>query len=326
MIDALPPELWIQILRFACTDNGSTGRAISLVCRSLHDIGKSVMLNSIAVVAPKQVIRFAAVLASLPPAQRVVRHLLVASPPDQSKKRGQPDVKDALKKLIFQHERSPELPITGSHVKSLITFAESAVDDHNILVAFRCILTFAAPHLRTLHVYFTTLNRPYILLPIPLPHLTELAIYGAFYPNATFSPPNPIVFPSLTRLHLAHYPIHPHDLIPIVLPGTPMLTELHITQILDTTQDVRAVRALIESIDGFTTSAPKFKKLSLRIDVTKNILGPDHPDDGKKWVDDLRSWIGLDHRITLIEGGHPWVNSVSAQQTWLSRITTVEEG
>ena len=326
MIDVLPPELWIQILRFACTDNGSTGRAVSLVCRSLHDIGKSVMLNSISVVAPKQVIRFAAVLASLPPAQRVVRHLFVASAPDQTKKRVQSDVKDALKTLILQHARSPDLPVTGSHAKSLITFAESDVDDDNILVAFRCILTFAAPYLRTLHVYFTTLNRPYILLPIPLPHLTELVIYGAFYPKANFSPPNPIVFPSLTRLHLAHYPIHPHDLIPIVLPGTPMLTQLHITQIMDTSQCVRAVRALIETIDGFTASAPKFKKLSLRIDVTKNIPCTDYPENGKKWVEDLRSCIGLDHRITLIEGGHPWVDSVSARQTWLSRITTVEEG
>ncbi|KIK00146.1 hypothetical protein K443DRAFT_617589 [Laccaria amethystina LaAM-08-1] len=324
MIDALPPELWIQILRFACTDDGSTGRAVSLVCRSLHDIGKSVMLNSIAVVHPKQVIRFAAVLASLPPAHRVVRHLFIASPPDQTKKRAQSDVKDALKRLILQHERSLELPITGSHLKSLITFAESDVDNYNILVAFRCILTFAAPHLRTLHVYFTTFNRPYILLPVPLPRLTELVIYGAFYP---FSPPgNPIIYPSLTRLHLAHYPIHPHDLIPIVLPGTPTLTQLHITQIVDTSRCVRAVRALIESIDGFTASAPKFKKLSLRIDVTKDISCTDYPNNGKKWVDDLRSCIGLDHRITLIEGGHPWVDLVSARQTWLSRITTVEEG
>lgn len=74
-----PTEVWLQIFQAACTDDGSTGRAISLVCRFFHEVSREVRLQSITVVGVPQIVACAKMLERTPPNFRRVRHLFVSN-------------------------------------------------------------------------------------------------------------------------------------------------------------------------------------------------------------------------------------------------------
>ncbi|KAG5653398.1 hypothetical protein H0H81_000685 [Sphagnurus paluster] len=74
----LPAELWMEIFRTACTDDGSTGRALSLVSRYFYELSSEFKLHSIAIVGPQQLQNFADYLEKLPSYARHVRHLFIS--------------------------------------------------------------------------------------------------------------------------------------------------------------------------------------------------------------------------------------------------------
>jgi len=81
-MDRCPIEVWNHIFTFACTDNGFTGRSLSLVSRYIHDTSKSVKLQSLSVTKPQQIHGLARLIANTPPKYRRVGHLFIASPND----------------------------------------------------------------------------------------------------------------------------------------------------------------------------------------------------------------------------------------------------
>jgi len=81
-MDRCPIEVWNHIFTFACTDNGFTGRTLSLVSRYIHDTSKSAKLQSLSVTKPQQIHGLARLIANTPPKYRRIRHLFIASPND----------------------------------------------------------------------------------------------------------------------------------------------------------------------------------------------------------------------------------------------------
>ena len=78
-MDNCPPEILLHIFRLACDDDGSTGRALSLVCRSVHNLSKELKYQSIAIVGLPRLVAFAAMLQDLPEPSRRIRHLFFSS-------------------------------------------------------------------------------------------------------------------------------------------------------------------------------------------------------------------------------------------------------
>lgn len=86
-MDLLSPELCTKIFSFACTDGGSTGRALCLVSRYVHQTSKPYRFQSIALEGIQQELAFASLLEQTPPNMRQVRNLLVGRRP--------PEIEDA---------------------------------------------------------------------------------------------------------------------------------------------------------------------------------------------------------------------------------------
>nr|GAT52833.1 predicted protein [Mycena chlorophos] len=63
-LDELPPELLTHIVELSCTDNGATGRSLSLVSRYIRDISATFKLQSVALLGRQQQLQFAAFLDS----------------------------------------------------------------------------------------------------------------------------------------------------------------------------------------------------------------------------------------------------------------------
>ncbi|KAF7308980.1 hypothetical protein MKEN_01098700 [Mycena kentingensis (nom. inval.)] len=80
MLDRLPPELCQAIFRFACTDAGTTGRALSLVSTSVRELSSPYKLQSIAIVGRAQILGFAALLERTPDRLRRTRFLYIDGP------------------------------------------------------------------------------------------------------------------------------------------------------------------------------------------------------------------------------------------------------
>ncbi|KAI0042107.1 hypothetical protein FA95DRAFT_1500500, partial [Auriscalpium vulgare] len=72
---ALPPEIWDAIFAFACTDDGSTGRALALTSHWTHTLSAPYTLQSLEACSARELLPLAAMLEARPPARRRVRHL-----------------------------------------------------------------------------------------------------------------------------------------------------------------------------------------------------------------------------------------------------------
>jgi hypothetical protein len=58
-MESIPPEILALIFSYACTDDGYTGRSLSLVSRYISDVSKPYKLQSVAVRGMWQVLEFA---------------------------------------------------------------------------------------------------------------------------------------------------------------------------------------------------------------------------------------------------------------------------
>lgn len=73
-----PLEVWQKIFSFACTDDGRTGCALSLVSRNVRDVSDHTRLQSAALFSLPQMRRFLDELQRRPPSHRSVRYLFLA--------------------------------------------------------------------------------------------------------------------------------------------------------------------------------------------------------------------------------------------------------
>ncbi|KAJ7239041.1 hypothetical protein B0H12DRAFT_1025434, partial [Mycena haematopus] len=77
MTRVLPVEIWTQIHALACTDDGSAGRALSLVSKDWSSISAPFKLQSIALIGAKPILRFVCLLESTEESLRNVQSLFI---------------------------------------------------------------------------------------------------------------------------------------------------------------------------------------------------------------------------------------------------------
>ncbi|KAG5647915.1 hypothetical protein DXG03_007839 [Asterophora parasitica] len=201
MSGKLPVELFFEIFRAACTDDGTTGRALSLVSRYFHGISDEFKLQSVCVVGACQLVAFAEYLAAIPAPSRRVRHLFISiiqePKPTRSKCRRFKDLSDDF----WEHE---------GHISATLNK----------------ILQFISSTLETFHLV-SNIPRTSILAPVPLPRLRRLTIYGPMhiYDHFTDAPALP-VFPSLRNLDLNCFYEYPGRMLRDISSQAPSLQNL----------------------------------------------------------------------------------------------------
>jgi len=219
-MDHCPIEIWSQIFTLACTDNGFTGRSLSLTSRYIHELSKSVKLQSLSVTKPQQIRGLARLLADTPPKYRRVRYLFIGD--------------DEWDREEFQWEEGSAVTMDVWNSRA----EECRRYETPILDAYLRILRTVAPTLTTLLVHFQSYTTcPSFPTSIPFPSLIELTLYGP-----RIEPPTPITgtgvvsspslsdhpppFPSLRRLYLAHTYYDPAMYLRRITSVAPSLTHL----------------------------------------------------------------------------------------------------
>ena len=76
----LPLEIWRLIFSLACTDDGSTGRSLSLVSTYFREISAPFKYQSIAITHWSQIIAFSQIFCKLPASQKKTLFLFVHHP------------------------------------------------------------------------------------------------------------------------------------------------------------------------------------------------------------------------------------------------------
>ncbi|KAF9499160.1 hypothetical protein BDN71DRAFT_1442201 [Pleurotus eryngii] len=164
-MNSCPPELHSYIVRLACTDDGSTVRALLRVSRYYHAIAVPFIYQSMALDGADRIPKVAATLKKTPSHRRRIRHLFISDAPSSSKR-------------------------------------EREDTDHGVGTAMIQILRIAAPTLESLTFLATTPCTSTCLISQlfrhSFPRLLELTVHG-YYPFPTM----PASMPVLQRLHLS---------------------------------------------------------------------------------------------------------------------------
>ncbi|KAH9841128.1 uncharacterized protein C8Q71DRAFT_804852, partial [Rhodofomes roseus] len=190
-MDTLSVELHAQIFEFACVDDGSTARALSLVSRYVHAVAQPFLYRSLAVEGLEQIRALTARLAPNPHYLRRVRHLYLAD-----------------RKTTSDNLRAPHAhPASDA---DLLHYEETQTAAARLLV-------LAAPTLETLALAadcpFTGTALIAHLFALELPHLRELAVRG-FYPYPAGPYAEEPVMLRLERLYLEGNR-NPHGLLTV---------------------------------------------------------------------------------------------------------------
>ncbi|TFK85385.1 hypothetical protein K466DRAFT_601214 [Polyporus arcularius HHB13444] len=211
-MDSLPLELHTQIFEFACTDDGSTARSLSLVSRYVRAAAAAYHYQSLAISGLAQMDELVSRLEATPPHLRRIRRLFLSDWTHA----------DVQKRSMF--------------------FTDMERYDAEKALAAR-ILDLAAPSLESLALVASC---PYTAPPlvghlfsITLPRLLELSIHG-FYPF----PRLPGTMPKLERLHLSGNR-NPHGLLQLgaLEAACPNLTHLRISDVAIATPFARELHA-----------------------------------------------------------------------------------
>lgn len=196
-----PPEICLEIFAFACTDDGYTGRSLSLVSTFFHDISQPVQLQSVAVYGANQMHAFACFLQDRPPHLRKVHHLFVT---DRER---------------VEHPHQPHDTLEDED-------ADEFFDNMHFFLT--SILSDISTTLQTLVLnlcvnYFIT-DAP--LLPVDLPMLLELTVHGGPIEESFL---RSCQAKRLQRLHIASHFQLPDDLGSCLRRISPSLTHLRIS-------------------------------------------------------------------------------------------------
>jgi len=93
-----PREILLHIFQFACDDDGTTGRTLSLVSRQFYQLTQNCKYRSIALVGLPQIASFVAMLEQLPKIPPV-RHLFLSSV-TQNATNGRQRITDAMQTYV----------------------------------------------------------------------------------------------------------------------------------------------------------------------------------------------------------------------------------
>jgi hypothetical protein len=233
-MERCPPEICSRIYALACVDDGTTGRALSLVSKYINETSKHTKFQSIAVRSLTQALAFADLLEQSPPGEHRVCHLFISMDPEHSiyKAKRMSSVSSTLKRihsLLSGLRRTMGRKQRGGRAHPFKNQSLSGV-------ALTRILTAVAPCLRTLSIaiqsYGISAFRQGNQAIPSLPALHELTI--GFY-SGNFNRSEDILtaftsLPNLRRLNLEwlRVAINPSLLLERVLKLAPSLTHLRL--------------------------------------------------------------------------------------------------
>ena len=193
-MDLCPSEIWSEIYSFACIDDGTTGRSLSLVSRYIHETSRPYKYQSVAVIGPLQLLAFADMIEIVPAEFRHVRCIFISA--------------------HSRHLNSSPRALSPEYTQRKAAYA-----------ALKRILFAISDWVRIVHTFFV-FYRPFVLLPVELPILEELTVHGPLETSTDHG--LDIKFNSLKRLHLTSS-CSPVYLMYRVLKLAPSLTDLCIS-------------------------------------------------------------------------------------------------
>jgi hypothetical protein len=172
-MDKCPPEIHERIIAYACTDDGTTGCALSLVSKYIYEVSSPYRWQCIALPGYECILRFADLICNAKP-RRPIYHLFLSDRRSQA-----------------------------SAVQQYMEF------ERKFLPAFELVLAYAGSTLRTLSFFSdanlvdaaTSLRR---CLCISFPQLRELTLRACCTPGQLIGPYTlTCEIPNLVSLHLA---------------------------------------------------------------------------------------------------------------------------
>lgn len=248
--DRLPQELSQIIFSLACRDDGTTGRSLSLVSRSVSHLSKPLKYQCLAIRNVRQALRVAVILNDTDPSYRCVIHLFVRTDYRQMydyalcredyyannvKKASSPSQIPPFRRLALTLSRL--LPGQNNGIDPFIDpIVRRLMLEADMTQALLQILTVISPSLQSLTLL---IHQPYRELSLaglpPLPSLQELTL---MYTNTSHPqiPPYgllqsiPRPFHSLKRLHLEWFDsgCGPLDLLAQIARLAPGLTHVRL--------------------------------------------------------------------------------------------------
>ncbi|KAF8875705.1 hypothetical protein BD779DRAFT_1449908 [Infundibulicybe gibba] len=288
-MDRCPPEIWDTIFTYACVDSGITGRSLSLVSRRMSEISRPMKLQSVSVIGFHQLLAFASLLETIPAEHRHVRYIFISA-----------------------HARN-----TASDPKVLTPEYSRRTQAY---AAFRRILHAIAPTLAVLHAFFI-FYRPFPLVPVPLPALTELALHGPLEGAAAIDPH--AHFPALRYLHLTSFSSPAYILGPLAC-TTPALTHLRIAAPEHAQAFVPELRAaLLAAPPGLhrvfvhAPTEPKDNWLEMMDIYRHTMLALRHLEEERAELTVLPALrIGLFRTVSIQDAEEGWARSVAGDVWW----------
>lgn len=293
-LDLCPAEICSEIVSFTCSDSGYAGRSLSLVSRYINWISRPFKFQSLAVIGYEQLVAFAEIIENTPEDFRRVR-------------------------TIFISAHSWEI---ASDSKAL---SEDFTRRYKAHAAVERILRTISPYVEVIHAFFI-FNRPFPLLPVKLPALTELTLHGPM--DGTVTVDEKISFSSLKHLHLTTF-CDPSYILTKMIKITPLLTHLRISAPEHSHTFVDRLRAALDTSTAHLP--PDFEKMFIHAPTapnTKWMQGMDmslyeHTISSLEHLSQERSWLvllaplrlGLFRMITIQDAEKAWLQS-NAGKTW----------
>ena len=347
-MDSLPTEILQDIAYFACSDNGFTGRSLSLVCRKMQAIVRPYKLRSISIVGGAPIVKFSEFLASTQSraattttTTTAIQNLFIGITNPRlcqnslnSASSSDLLLRSALTSLsLLNDDDSVPLPTMPP------TFGRQRLDGDALIIvkAVHRILKLVAPTLHTLHIHFTLETLSSTPFPFPMPRLSELTVYGPLVNSHTGGISSTIslltIFPSLKRLRMGNFQGLPTNFLPRLAISMPRLTHISLFQPLSSTPHVYSLARLIMSPETYW-SGHALKKIIIEVDVNSvlfeesttnnNNNGNVSEDENRKlllWLKKLRNCMRqtADTRLRLIETHRSWVDVETAQIEWSKR-------
>jgi hypothetical protein len=189
-MDRCPDEILINIFALACTDDGTTGRMLSIVNRRARSVSHTVRHRSLALFGAAQLRAIVALLEAEHSA-RGVQHLLVSPRPRAQRTLGAGSSAGASQRTTCDADRGKD------------NVSREREDESTSLAALGMLLQLVAPTLRTLFVDGSVLIP--VAHPLPLPSLSALSA-SVLFGHAGDVHPTSILTPALLRLHIASCP------------------------------------------------------------------------------------------------------------------------
>lgn len=282
-MEAFPTEIWEVIFGFACTDDGSTGRSLSLLSREVHEIVKPFKLQSLCAIGSNQVQKFSYLLAETPERYRNVRYLFIADSNPQS------------------------LPPASVGIEA-------------IEQAFYRILRSVANTLLTLHVHFTSVTRLSMLPLVLLPSLLELSLHGPFMFTTCVES---ILFASLRRLHVTHLHFRPPHFFTDIFQAAPGLTHLRFPQHSSTPYNLLSnlgIRGHMSLLSDDTRFPSRLTRVLVEVEwAPKSSEFWEAGVRSRQYLRAMENIARHDDRVSVVRGHGGWVSLHVVISNWLDR-------